>query len=117
MRNLGGYSAQKYFGHTPEGKRCALQLTDKYGGIFYVTVGYNRSEDLEDYVGVTINQSKIQIGANALAFSADQSWGNSSQRNNVTIDVDKNRTPIHAKGVSDLQSIDCELDATPGATS
>lgn len=109
-----GESFKSVIGRSAGGKLCGLYLTDllSHGGeeIFYVVVGYENTSDDNDYIGIGFKKSTVEQTNSAFTFTADESWGNDSQRNRVKIVMDRDGKPVRALGVSDLREIDCRLD-------
>lgn len=95
-------------------KDCQLQLADNS----HMQTGYDvivnfESEDANDYIGVITTEAALsQPTSNQLKFASNQSWGNDSTRNMVTIELNSANQPVRATGVSDILAIDCVLNLT-----
>jgi hypothetical protein len=106
---LDGQKEQNILGSTPDGKKCGLYLTDLSSGLYYVVVGPDGAKALNDYVGIVSSKSEITDTGSRLRFHSDNSWGNDSKTNTVTIELNSAREPVLATGVSDLKTITCRM--------
>jgi hypothetical protein len=109
---LDGRKGMDLLGQTPDGKPCGLYLTDIYQGLYgyYVVVGLQGTQDSNDYIGLaTKSKAKIKVSDQELFFHVDDSWGNDSWRNTVTVKLGANGSLMSAIGVSDLKTITCNL--------
>lgn len=109
---IGENRTTEHKGKTFFGKACSLYLTKLPGDkpTFYIVVGYQNAANLNDYIGTVSTQSISTVNSPVIGFESAESWGNGSTRNRVTIYMDKNGTPVRAKGESDLKTISCKLD-------
>lgn len=109
QNSLGNQAQTEILGMSADGK-CGLYLTDKQAGIYFVVVGIEGSKDMEDYIGVaTTDDLDAKYDAALIRFQSDNSWGNSSRINTVSVLLDDNGSPVQAVGVSDRKVISCKL--------
>jgi len=107
---LNGQKGIDILGQTQDGKRCGFYLTDIDGGLFYVVVGLDNAKDMNDYIGITTTpESEIKVNGSNMVFHLNQSWGNDSKTNTVSVELNANGSPVRATGISDLKTITCNL--------
>lgn len=97
-------------GKTPDGKACGLYVTDKYGGVYFVVVGYSDTKDMDQYIGVVSTDSSSSRTQANVTFASANPWGNNSRYNLVDVKTDDKGKPVRAVGISDLLKIDCRLN-------
>ena len=87
---LNGQTGSYVLGTTPDGKLCSLNLTDKFGGIYFVVVDLYDSKDKNDFVGISTDSVSINTNGfvNLMILQSDKSWGNDSKKNQVQITFD-----------------------------
>jgi hypothetical protein len=108
---LDGQLKRQFTGKTPMGEACALYLSDKGEGVYFIVVGLRHENDLEhldDYIGVVNKTSRAELCSAFMSFKSNESWGNESSRNAVDVQL-QNGLPVQATGVSDLKSLICSL--------
>lgn len=125
-KTLGGHIRKDFIGtEVTSGRPCALAITDKLYGHFFVTVGYYYTPEeterlkknfynlyLEDFVGISTHETFGRMIPDGVEWISSTSWGNRSTRNTVSVRLDKTGAPLEAKGVSDLQELLCRFPST-----
>jgi hypothetical protein len=100
------------------GNKCSLYFTyNNEKTIQRVVVGddtYKGSDKENDsYVGVAIMEGlKVEAREKSYLFERNRTWSpvNITKYNRVIIDLGADGKPVHVTGVSDKQTIDCELN-------
>jgi hypothetical protein len=94
------------------GRRCGLFLTNRSFSAeeYYVVVGYEKSDDAYDYIGVMASKSAGLTKGSGLVLRSDDSWGNSTKFNKIRIKFNLFARPLKVEGRSDKKVITCILD-------
>ncbi len=102
-------------GKTPKGEPCGLHLRDTQDGSYYVVVSPTAAtvpSRANEFVGLRTDKSKSIVNSYQISFHSNESWGNWSSWNSVTIVFGGiGEPPTTVVGVSDLTKITCKLDS------
>lgn len=95
------------------GKKCGLFLSDKSSADFedyFVVVGYRDTGDSDDYIGMGTSETMGSMTNSELRLHSENSWGNSSTFNSLTIKINMFGKPLSVFGKSDKRTINCKLN-------
>jgi hypothetical protein len=114
-KTLEGRSEVAIPGRTKEdGSECALFISDKDLGLYFVVVGPVKKSHQNEYVGLGVGAANypidVEADASRFIFRSEHSWGNGSVRNTVTVEFNSDGSAKSATGVSDLKTTTCLLN-------